>query len=76
MTAIDQYQLDTAFTDTMEDYTASDFCDVLDNFFTFEMLLKHPQIPFYDTHQSTLYSGSGHKKVEIKRRILEYLAKY
>jgi hypothetical protein len=36
MTAIDRYQLATDSTDTWLDYNASDYCDILDNFFTFE----------------------------------------
>jgi hypothetical protein len=73
---MDWYPLAAASTDTMEDYIASDFCDVLDNFFTFEMRKKHPQIPFYDTPQGAIFGALPHKKVQIKRRILEYQAKY
>lgn len=87
MTAIDPYQLATDSTDTGADYNASatlpdfsaldavfdKFGGILNNFFAFE---NHPQIPFYDTPQGAIFSGSNHKKVQVKRRILEYRAKY
>lgn len=71
---IDRAATDSA--DTSIDYTASEYCNILDNFFSFEMHQMHPQIPFYDTPRCTLFSGSCHKKVQIKRKILEDRAKY
>lgn len=76
MTAINMDQLATDSTDTRLDYTASEYCNILDNFFTFEMHRMHPQIPFYDTLQDAIFRGFDHKEVQTKRRILEYQAKY
>lgn len=71
MTSIDPNQPATDSTDTWLDYSPSEYCDIWNNFFAFEN-----QIPFYDTPQGAKFSGSCHKKVEIKRRVLEYQAKY
>jgi hypothetical protein len=73
MTAINIDQPATDSTDTWLGYTASVHCDTINNFFTFE---NHPQIPFYDTPHGAIFSGRFHKKVQLKRRILEYQAKY
>lgn len=73
MTAINPYQIAMDSTDTWLDYTASEYCDILDNFFIFK---NHPQIQFYNIPQGALFSGSVHKKVQRKQRILEYRAKY
>lgn len=63
-------------TDTWIDYNASECHEILDNFFTFEMRQNPPQPPFYDTPQCLIFSGTCHKKPQIKRRILQYCAKY
>ena len=73
MVAIDMDQPATDSTGTWLDYTASEYCNRLDNFFTVE---DPSQIPFYDTPRCTIFSGSTHKEVQMKRRILEYRAKY
>jgi hypothetical protein len=88
MAAIEADQIDTDSTDILpisygDSTTLPDFSvlnvafhelDKMSNdFFTFE---NHPRIPFYDTSGDALFSGSCHKAVQIKRRILEYRAKY
>ena len=50
--------------------------DAIERFNTFFAIEKLPQLPFYDTPHSARFSGSYHKKVQIKRRILEYQAKH
>lgn len=76
MTAIDRYQPDTTSADTWLDYTASEYCDISDDFFTFEMHQNHPRIPFYDTLQCSIFRGINRRKLQIKRRILDHQAKY
>jgi hypothetical protein len=73
MTAINMDRLATDRTETWLDYTTSEYCNILDNFFTFE---NRPQIPFYDTPQCLRLRNEVHKEVQIKRKILEYQAKY
>jgi hypothetical protein len=87
MTSIDLDQLATDSTDTWLDYTVSmtvpgfsalevacnNFGKMLNKFFAFE---NHPQIPFSNTPQGAIFRGFNHKEVQIKRRILEYRAKY
>lgn len=74
VTLIDYEDVTTALPDFSALNTAfKKFGKMLNNFFQFE---NHPQIPFYDTPQAAIFSGSAHKEVQIKRRILEYQAKY
>ena len=52
----------------MDEYYAS-----LERFFrSFDL----SPLPFYDTPQRSPFRELAHKKVQIKRRILEYRAKY
>lgn len=64
--------------DTLPDFSAlnaafAKFGKRVNNFFAIQ---NHPKIPFYDTPHSAIFSGSSHKKMQIKQRILEYRAKY
>lgn len=73
MPAITLQSLDSTDVLPLPDYTAEEYANLLEKYFR----SKHPlQLPFYDTPQGAIFRNIYSKKIQIKRRILEYCAKY
>lgn len=66
MTTIDAYQESADSTTTYLDY-----CEV-----HYPLLEDPAPLPFYDTPLPPSHLSAYHRTIEIKRRVLEYRAKY